>query len=97
MAYKLFEKEKPTSNIGADVNVVVRIVGLSMNASPYEEYKVVIWRKKINCFIEWQYDSKGCFNSVKYNELNVKYKPGSSYVTHWDYLKEVPYKLIKDE
>lgn len=96
MAYRLFEKEKPVSSNGADIKVIVRVCGLSMTASDYETYKVVSWREKINCFIDWEYNAKGEFDAVKYNDPNSRYIIGQPYVTHWDYLKEVPKSRIKD-
>ena len=68
MAYRLFQKEKPISANGADIKVIVRICGLSMTASEYETYKVVSWREKINCFIDW--DCNGLVGCSK--ELDCK-------------------------
>lgn len=94
MAYKIASKEIPVSLSGNDIKVIVRITGLSMNGSEYEDYKVINWREKINCFIDWEYDSEGNFNSIKYNEPNVKKAFGCPIVTHWDYLKKVSEKMI---
>jgi hypothetical protein len=40
-------KTKNPDNRWRDVDVIVKIKGLSVNASEYEEYRVVKWRSRI--------------------------------------------------
>ena len=93
MKYIDINKGLPESPHQLDIDVLVRITGLAMNASPYEEYRVLKFRPKMNCFIEWEYNSKGEMSAKTYNHENSnKY----DCVTHWAYLKKVPDSQIKD-
>ena len=85
MKWNKIDKKQPECNINCDINVIVRITGLSMNASEYEEYKVVKWRQSIKCFIDWEYNSKGEFVSITYNNPNKNRQYGYPTVTHWSY------------
>ena len=81
-------ESKPQSKFNWDIDVLVRITGLSMTAAEYEEYKVLKWRQKIGCFIEWEYDSQGNLNSVLYNDPKAKPSLHPT-VTHWTYFNKV--------
>ena len=85
MKWNKIQDKKPECNINADVDVLVKIEGLSMNASEYSEYKVVKWRQKINCFIYWEYNSQGKFESITYNNPKENKQYGHPTVTHWTY------------
>lgn len=80
MGLKWFKiaKRQPESMSGHDIDVIVKIEGLSMTASEYDEYRVVKWRPKINCFIEWH---KG--EVIKYNDKQKP--PRAATVTRWAY------------
>ena len=77
---ELPENENDINN--SDIDCLCTVEGLSMNASEYTEYKVLKFRKKLNCFIEWVYNSKGEFISVKYNDTEKTY-PDKPRVTFW--------------
>ena len=86
MKFKKFSKEKPKGNINYDIPILCKVHGLSMVGSEYEEYVVLKWREKLQCFIDWRYDCNGNFNSVKWNEPNINKPIGAECVTEWCYL-----------
>jgi len=64
-----------------DTEVIASVEGLSMNASEYREFKILTWRPKLKCFLEW--NSNEC---IKYNDGTAI--PGQPVVTAWSYFNE---------
>lgn len=99
MNWNDIENGLPKGHPAFTIDVLVRIVGLSLTASEYESFEVVKWREKDKTFLKWVRDSNGNIVAKKYNYgtdsgTEFDYPNGYPTITHWVRVKN-PTEIIQ--